>query len=444
MLKRTLLLVIGLAFAAAAVADEDTLARAKGLLDKGQAGAAYDLLKPLENDLSGEAQFDYLFGLAALDSGHKLDAVFALERVVDLNPDHGPARGELARAYLALGETDDAQTEFEKVQAMDLPPEARQTIERYMSNIELFHDATRTRFRPWVLTGLGYDTNVNGATDVNGPVAIPIAPGIPFLIGGAENSPIWQIGAGTRFTSPLDVERGLTLFGRIGVDHRLTVDEADFSSLTGDGQLGVKLRQGKNVFSVAADANIAKIDGGTGVRGDRESAGISTEWQYAPGKYDQITTFAQFALVRYPEQRVRDVNRFTGGVAYGHAFAQHDSNPIVFVSAFGGFDDAQSNSRGPHFGREFFGARVGGSIQPAERHFFSASLTYQHSDYDEDDPAFLTRRDDDFFNAIVRYRFQYDENWSVTPHISYTENDSNIIINDYDRFEVMVTIRNDF
>ena len=241
MLKRFFFLILSIYASYAVSASEDVLSRAQTLLEAGNARAAYRLLRPLEDNLAGEAYFDYLLGLSALDSNNALDAVFALEPVVDLNPEHGPARAELARAYLALGETDDAQAEFQKVQEMDVPPEAKQTIERYMSNIELFHDATRTRFRPWVLTGLGYDTNVNGATDTNGPVAIPIAPGVPFLFGGAENSPIWQVGAGVRVTSPLDIERGLTLVGRIGVDQRLVLDEADFSSLIGDGQLGLKV-----------------------------------------------------------------------------------------------------------------------------------------------------------------------------------------------------------
>ena len=269
MIHIRLLTLFTFAILTVAEADENPLGAAQKLLDEGNARAAYDILKPLENDLAGVANFDYLFGLSALDSGNELDAVFALERLVDLNPEHGPARAELARAYLALGETDDAQTEFEKVQAMDVPPEALQTIERYMSNIELFHDATRTRFRPWVRTAIGYDTNVNGATSVNGLIPIPLLNNLGVFVSGAQNSPVWTIGAGTRFTSPLDVERGISLFGRIGLDHRLTVDEAEFSSLVGSGQLGIKKRQGKNTFSLAADANIAKIDGGSDIRGDQ-------------------------------------------------------------------------------------------------------------------------------------------------------------------------------
>jgi len=273
---------------------------------------------------------------------------------------------------------------------------------------------------------------------------VPIAPGIPFFLGGTENSPIGSLGAGVRFTSPLDVDRGLSLFGRIGFDHRLTADESEFSTTVGDGQLGVHMRKDKHQFSVSGEGNLVKIDGGAGVRSDRETAGISTQWQYSPNDTNQFTSFAQFSIVRYPEQRVRDVNRFTGGVGWGHAFADAPGKPIIFGSVFGGFEDAMAESNGSHFGREFYGVRVGGSYTLAENHSLFTALTYQTSEYDEDDPSFLTRRDDDFFDVNVGYRFQYDKSWSVTPTLRYTNNDSNIVITDYDRFEAMVVFRNDF
>ena len=106
-------LALGL-FSTISVADE-IVDRGKQLVDAGKPGEAYALLKPLEEDRAGDPNFDYVFGLSALDSGKPLEAVFALERAVDAAPDSGPARAELARAYLTLGDTDDARSEFDKV-----------------------------------------------------------------------------------------------------------------------------------------------------------------------------------------------------------------------------------------------------------------------------------------------------------------------------------------
>ena len=93
--------------ASAADADDDPLARAQALIEAGKPAEAYALLEPLEASYAGEPAFDYLYGVAALDSGQALRAVFALERVVDTKPDHGPA----LRAHQIVGGHADGPSE---------------------------------------------------------------------------------------------------------------------------------------------------------------------------------------------------------------------------------------------------------------------------------------------------------------------------------------------
>jgi opacity protein-like surface antigen len=55
---------------------------------------------------------------------------------------------------------------------------------------------------------------------------------------------------------------------------------------------------------------------------------------------------------------------------------------------------------------------------------------------------------------VYRRDYQYDltlglswnpvQNWAVRPQISYTRNDSNSGLNDYDRTDASVTVRRDF
>jgi tetratricopeptide (TPR) repeat protein len=444
---RKLLVLLFLLFnSLVSVADDTKVAKAQKLLEENRPSEAYQLLKPLENERAGEVYFDYILGLAALDSGKFLEAVFALERVVDLSPSHGPARAELARAYFRLGDTEDAKTEFTKVSAMDLPEEARQTIERYMSTIDLFHDRTRTVFRPWIQFSAGYDTNANGSTDEKGPVTIPIAPGIPFFLGGTANSPIGGLGAGVRFTSPINLDLGISLFGRIGVNHRITIDEADFASTAADGQLGVLFKSQRHSLNLAIDTNMAKIDGNPVVTNssDLETFGFSSQYQFSPTETSQISAFGQYAMVRYPDQRIRDVNKITLGMGYGKAFPGAKWSPIVFGSAFGGTEDTQSNVRGAHFGKDFWGVRLGASALISEKHTTSVNLTYQRSYHASEDPIFLAIRDDDFFEVVASYRYQHDKNWSISPQVTLGKNKSNIVLNEYDRLEFLLTFRNDF
>ncbi len=88
-----LVLIAPTAFADA-VLDE-----ARALMGQNKAAAAFALLDPLEEDRSGDPEFDYLLGIAALDSGEFTRAIFALERVLAVEPGNDIARAEIARAY---------------------------------------------------------------------------------------------------------------------------------------------------------------------------------------------------------------------------------------------------------------------------------------------------------------------------------------------------------
>ena len=118
------------------------------------------------------------------------------------------------------------------------------------------------------------------------------------------------------------------------------------------------------------------------------------------------------------------------------------------MSGYGGTEDAKNNQTGigggRHFDRDFWGIRGGGQRQLGARGSVFASVTFQSSDYTGTDPLFGSKRDDDFVSAIIGYRFRYDGNWSVTPRVTYNNNDSNIVVNDYDRVEFMVVVRNDW
>ena len=66
-------------------------------------------------NLAGDPGFDYLLGIAAMDSGHLTHSIFAPERVLAVEPDNLLARAEIARVYLMLGEVRTSQQEFETV-----------------------------------------------------------------------------------------------------------------------------------------------------------------------------------------------------------------------------------------------------------------------------------------------------------------------------------------
>ena len=122
-LGRTLLAAALCLYALGAAADAVT-DRAKALLQRQDPQGAYKLLLPLESQRAGDPEYDYLLGIAALDAGDPERAVFALERVLALQPENLQARAEIGRAYLAMGEREAAKREFEAVKARQVPAQA--------------------------------------------------------------------------------------------------------------------------------------------------------------------------------------------------------------------------------------------------------------------------------------------------------------------------------
>ena len=101
------------------------LQQARALLPD-QPEAAWRLLEPQTWHYAGSRDFDYLLGVAALDSHRASEAVMALERVLNNHPDDIPARTELVRAYLALDERQSAHEALQQLlQAQTLPDDAR-------------------------------------------------------------------------------------------------------------------------------------------------------------------------------------------------------------------------------------------------------------------------------------------------------------------------------
>ncbi len=109
-----LLIAVQLALAPA-YAQNSLLTQARAHMADGNPQAAYEVLTPHESSLAGDPGFDYLLGIAAMDSGHLTHSVFALERVLAVQPDNVLARAEIARVYLMLGELRTSRQEFEAV-----------------------------------------------------------------------------------------------------------------------------------------------------------------------------------------------------------------------------------------------------------------------------------------------------------------------------------------
>lgn len=411
---------------------DDVLARAKVLIDARDAAGALQLLAPLEAQRAGDPAYDYLLGIASLDSGDAQAAIFALERAVAVQPDNAQIRAELARAHYSLGEFARAKQEFETVRRAQLPPDAAATVDRFLSAIE----RGPTSVYAYLEATTGWDSNVNAATG-SSTLAIP---GLGTVLLGRgltrDGDSFAGLAAGFSVTHPLTpvlaVTGGVAYAGRFN-------DQADTSNNGAlDGNLGLKWLRGKDVFSASAMASTFEVDNTR----FRDSLGGVAQWQHNYNDTTQSSLFVQYSELTYPTQRVRDADRWIVGAAYATALPWAFS-PTVYASIYAG-REKEKGQNVPHLGHTPVGARVGGQMILAQGWVAFASLGVEERRYGGPEPLFAAKRRDTQTDVRAGLNWRIAPQWLVTPQVSYTDNHSTLTLNRYSRMTMSLAMRREF
>ena len=417
---------------------DDLLSRAKALIDNKKGQEALALLEPLTEKRAGESDFDYLLGVAALEAGRPGIAVIALERVLIARPDHPQARAEIARAYFELGETRTAQQEFESVKRAGVPPAVAATIDKYLDAIDkrLAGGPTVRRF---VEASVGADSNINNATG-SSQIALPAFGGAAFSLNAAgqrQHGFYTTLGGGINVSMPLTPDLKLLTGLSATVRNNGSKDTLDTTIL--DGNVGLAWEADpRHLLSATIQAQQFELDG----RRFRNSAGLSGQWQYAIADDRRVSLYGQYTDLAYPGQDLRNADRMLAGVGYVQALPG-DWTPVVFLSGYAGREQERAQNSG-FLGHVLQGARAGISLKPADSLGINFNISHESRHYGGQEPLFLTGRVDRQLDVRVGLDYEVRRDLTVSPFISYTENQSNIVLNKYGRKVFGITVRMEF
>ena len=446
MARKLLILLAMIAFGCASLpsahAASSVIDEARQLMAKPDANAAYNLLIAVEAEHAGDPEFDYLLGIAALDAGHATQAIFALERVLAVNPAHAQARAEIARAYFAVGETVTSKREFEAVRSQEVPPAVAATIDRFLDAINRLADTDRTRIAGYIEATIGRDSNVNSGPGIS-QVAIPLFGGVITTLNASGRQASDRFGSmtgGASLRHPLT--KDLALLDALSVNKRINATQDTFDTGYIDGNVGLGLTRGDDVFTAALQGNNFYIDNNP----YRDAYGILGQWQRNLNARNQVSAFGQYTQLRYSDRpgiqnSLRDANRTVAGVAFAHAF--QGGGPTVYAGGYVGTEDQRAAAR-PDLGHRLQGARLGGQFSINETTAVFLNSSVERRNYGGQDSTFLVTRSDTQFNLSLGLDYSPAKNWKITPQIGLTRNNSNIAINEYTRELYTVTLRRDF
>lgn len=424
-----------LAALAAPVHADDLLVQAEQLLNQQRGQEAYSLLAPVEDARSGEPEYDFLLGRAALAAGHATEAAFAFERCLAVDPKNGPCRVQMAQAHMLLGETDSARLELKTIQEYNPPPEVQNLVAQYMGMLQDTESKARSQIGVYAQAALGHDTNVNSANDQS-QIAIPALGGLFFVkdpSGLEQDDNFAQLEAGVRLRRSLTP--AWSLLADASVNGRLHQDISALDSTALDVSAGGAWRTGPSQVVLKANAQHYLLDGDD----YRQLLGGMAQYLYTPRDSSQFSAFVQLTDISYDTQPLRDARRDTLGVAWSQA-VQWWRNPVVYAGLYGG-QESPDAAGVDHYGQQFVGLRLGGSVQFGAKTQLNAAVSMEDRQYDAEDPIFLTTRDDTQVDLSLGLGYRLSQRVSLQPTYTFTSNDSNIVINEFTRHTLSVAVR---
>jgi tetratricopeptide (TPR) repeat protein len=434
----SLLLASALAAPLAAHAEADALVRdALALTQTGQSAKAFEMLDAKEVERAGDPDFDTVLGIAANETGQYTRAIFALERVLAVQPANARARAELGRALFAVGDNVAARRLLQETKDQGIPVEAAKTIDQFLQAIDRVDEAGRSSIKGYVEASIGHDSNVNSGP-VNPNVAVPVLGNIVVTLAPAgvkTNASFASLGAGVSGRKIIDPR--WSLIGNATANGRFNGNgTSQFNNNQIDLSGGAAYRVERNEYSVVAQYGTYTVDGSR----VRDQYGLVGEWTYRLDGFRQVTSYLQLTKLKYPQQTIRNVDRNVLGSTYAHLFR---NGLLAYGGVYFGAENEDAAGRGD-LGHKLTGLRAGVQKPFSDALAAFVTLGYETRRYGGVDPIFLVTRRDKQTNLNIGLSWVPAKSWRITPQIAYTNTNSNVVIADYDRTVVSVTARREF
>lgn len=432
-----------------AFANPEVIENARRLLNQGNPKQAYvDLIKH-EAELAGNLDYDYLLGVAALDSGKLDDAIIAFERVLAINANHAGAQMDLARTYFMAGSYDLAEAAFKQLAESNPPAIAKQTINRYLEAIENRKRQTTAGWSGYAELGIGYDTNITGVPSDFGAAAQQSFGiiGIEATGNSVERKAAFGNASGA-LEYHLPLSRGWSLFAGGEGKFRGYNGESSFNSVTAEGRAGGAFNDGpvqwRFLGSYQGFNQEGEAPGEPKPTNDRRTANVQGEWKYQYDTRSQVGAGLNYTEVRFPTNALEDFDQVMLSASWLRSF-ETKGVPLVYLGAFitddkavnkldDGVTDKSKNLAGVR-------SYVQYSLTPTLNLFNGLGFVYRK---DKDSYARATEVEigrDKFVEFLLGVNWQFRKACAVRTQYVYTKNNSNIAIYDFDRNEVSTAVR---
>ncbi len=431
-------LAVSLAAPALQAAEESLIDTLNQLIAEGRFQEAYLAAQPGLLDNEGDPEFDFLYGLAAMESGRPDLAVFALERVVLAFPDQPRVKLELARANYMSNNLAESEQLFLEILDTDPEPNVQANIRAFLDIIDERQNAVESSFSWFVTSGIGNDSNINSATEL-GIISTPIGDIELSPSGRSISDSFMDYGAGLTYNHPFTKNSGLVVNSSVNRHNNLGSSQFDLDSIVLDG--GYARVRENNRFNHSLRLQRILLGG----RGFQQSASLVNTWQRQLGNNWSSNLVGAMTAIRFdntalsPNNSLRDVNQVLVAAGINKASGNFLHGINTYLANESALRDIGANNA-----QRFYGISYTQQYLWRPGHIPFVRLSMQKSHNKSGDPVFVIRRADDLLSATAGWLWQPTRQLNVTADATYTDNSSNIPLFSWDRFRYQASLRYQF
>jgi tetratricopeptide (TPR) repeat protein len=403
---------------------------------------AYNVSKEMMKEHEGEPEFDFLFGLSALETGRPNEAVFALERITYSYPDQMRVKLELARAFFQLNNYQASRELFNEVLGTNPTDNVKANIKVFLNQITERENDIAGSFDFFVSANLGSDSNINSATSL-GVVAIPGIGNVTLSSNGTSiNDNFNELGAGVAYNKPFSKTSGLTLTGNLNRHDNFSSNDFDIDVFAADAtyfDINGNIRMSYGLKGQLVNLNGERF---------QDSSSLLVSMTRSPGDGWTQSLTGAYTLVRYDDglnknASLRDVNQALVSGALGKAVGKFNHTVSIYYG-----DEHAVNSAGENNAQQFYGVAFAEQYQLDSKNVPYFRIAYHHSENKKEDAIFSlvenTVRSDNALNASLGWVWLMNTNVNITSDVTYTNNDSNLALYKYDRLKFQTGVRYQF
>lgn len=396
---------------------------------------AYDLAIRMRGDWEGDEDFDFNFGLAAAQTRHFNEAIFAFERLIYIQPNNIRVHLELARCHYFLNNLTAAKAGFQQVASQNPSKELQSQINHFLNRIA---EQQQQVEQSWVNTlgiAAGHDSNINAAADLESIDATFFYENTPALKGvltlnddqKTKDSPYYQVRGKSFYLQPLSKRSSLDLSLSGAHKDNTLDDDYDLSSLSLQG--GLRYVRGEYNYRIGAVARQYWLASDN--LQNQLLANISWQWVFA--RNWKTTTELEIGRQNNHINNALNFLQWQGKLALKHRTNSFSQNLQL---GFG--QDKANESKFEYQGRNYITLGYQATTPFTSKQQGYGLLNYRLNDHVgayADDHVFFAgeTREDKMAQVVLGWAYSFMPNTALRIQASHHINSSNLELYDYQR-----------